>query len=243
MSEFNNPDPRPGSDDVIIEKPTAGAPYVGGVQPDDVLQGYLGTCYFMAALAAAAATPSVRPIIEQMIETLPHQRFRVWFYDRPDGKSKRAVEITATVLSKFYPKANVWWPVYAQPKIHDTNGGRVREIWPLLAEKAYAVFRGKKDFSQIEGGFPDDALEHITGYKRLRRQPVPNNPSETFRTIVDALRTGHPVTMWTNTHANAVVECNERDRWIRGWYPHGHFTKYTIGEFIKKFVWVAVSGP
>lgn len=108
---------------------------------EDIVQGGIGDCYFLAPLAALAQTDP--GFLEEGI-TFADGRYRVRFYER----------------GLFGPK-EVWIdvdPLVAESGVRGADG----EITPLsLYETAYAQFSG--GYEEIDGGQAKDALYALTG--------------------------------------------------------------------------------
>ncbi len=131
------------------------------ISAEDVVQGDLDDCYFMASLAAvAAAHPDV---IRRMIRRNADGTFSVTFYKRTppwEFWKPEYEKTTVRVDNRFPVEPNDYGPptpLYAQQGL----GG----IWPMVAEKAYAAYKGS--YGAIDGiladGFASSILELITG--------------------------------------------------------------------------------
>ncbi len=140
--------------------------------PDDVRQGSLGTCYFLATLSAYAhADPeSLKGLFARNLDgTLALDgdgRAQVMFYRRTDGGGhvRDVVPITAEI-----PVDKNGIPLFA--KIVD------EKLWVASLEKAYAVWNdrfpntpqrtkkkyAKKGWNRISGGWPHVVMEALTG--------------------------------------------------------------------------------
>ena len=126
----------------VTAKALTGQPFVDGPQPDDVKQGSLGDCYLMAAMAAVAhARPDV---IEGVMAETMEGKVNVGF----DGGQ------TPVVVDTSVPHQG------ASPRYAKADGG---ETWSALMEKAYADAYGSDSYQGIWGGWPSDAMGHITG--------------------------------------------------------------------------------
>jgi hypothetical protein len=143
-----------------------GTPFVAGggdsnpISPNDISQGALGDCYLMSSLATMAQqNPDA---IKNMIQGPDKDgTYTVTLYDKKpiwqpwgDDFSKVEVKVTPDLPLK---DGN---PVFAQAL--DEQGGQ-REIWPALIEKAYAEHFGGNNYHSIEGGWGNEAMEHLTG--------------------------------------------------------------------------------
>jgi hypothetical protein len=115
--------------------------FVDGPQYDDIRQGALGDCYYLAALSALSDTDP--DLISQAMTELGDGTYAVRFYR--DG-------------SEVYLRLDADMPsAYAAL----TPDG---ETWVMLMEKAYAFFRfGSNDYSTIDGGVVSPVFKELTG--------------------------------------------------------------------------------
>lgn len=122
--------------------------YQGTIEPRDCVQGALGNCWLVSALACLAEHPgAVKRIILQNEKTI-RGKYQVRFYD---GKEKRFVIVTVDDLIPC--KKGTKKPIYMQP--HEN------EFWPLIVEKAMAKFMGS--YSALDGGHGTWATHALTG--------------------------------------------------------------------------------
>lgn len=115
----------------------------GDIKAEDIEQGRLGDCYFLASLAALAQRS--RPTLERAVLKAPAAGvYGVrWFVGgRP----------TTTWVDDRFPHRD-GKPVYS----HSPSGA----LWVLVLEKAYAKEFG--GYRAIEAGRPADALADLTG--------------------------------------------------------------------------------
>lgn len=170
------------------------------IHPSDISQGSLGDCYLMASLAAlAAANPQA---IKDMIISNQDGSFTVRFFNEKTGKAEYVI-----VRKEDLALNKSGNPLYAE---YGDNG----ELWPAIIEKGYAQwiderntkdpffsraaeflgFEGKDDYKLIEGGWPQDALQHFTGKVSTVYEPA-TNFSEL--NLIDCLEQGKPITVGT----------------------------------------------
>ncbi len=117
------------------------------VHPEDVRQGAIGDCWFIASMMAVAQTHP--ELLERNIRENPNGSFTVTLYD--DGSP---VEVTVTPDMVLKPDGT---PAF----VDDPRRGSEAELWPLVLEKAMALHAG--DFADLEGDSPARALDALTG--------------------------------------------------------------------------------
>ena len=145
-----------------LDRPTAGSGYtyrqfagqlfVNGAAYTDIRQGYVGDCYFVAALAEAALrNPSV---VSNMFIVNGDSTYTVKFYNYGQAEY-------VTVDSQL-PTNSSGYAMYAGLGQYYANAGN--ELWVALAEKAYVQANqfgwirpglsgnGQNSYSGIEGG-------------------------------------------------------------------------------------------
>ncbi len=136
----------------VTFKPVEGTLTVNGFQMDDAMQGQVGDCYLISALASVAhAKPA---LLEKAIRTNADGTYTVTFYERKPNQTKPTpVEIT---VDGTFPQRAGGRLEYCTPR---SKG----ELWPMVFEKAYASWKG--GFDAIEGGMAATTLEALTGKK------------------------------------------------------------------------------
>eukprot|EP00484_Ammonia_sp_Unknown_P007977 CAMPEP_0197057780 /NCGR_PEP_ID=MMETSP1384-20130603/100644_1 /TAXON_ID=29189 /ORGANISM="Ammonia sp." /LENGTH=403 /DNA_ID=CAMNT_0042492307 /DNA_START=308 /DNA_END=1519 /DNA_ORIENTATION=- len=121
-----------------------------GVAASDVVQGALGDCWLMAALAALAEFPGA--IENAFLSMEVSSRGKYWFrlYDARVGKRKRVYFCIDDFIPCYKDSDQ---PIFSRPKGN--------EMWVLLIEKAFAKFCG--GYSELKGGHTMWAMQCITG--------------------------------------------------------------------------------
>lgn len=133
---------------------------VQGVDPDDIAQGSIGNCWWMASLGAVAhADPSV---IEGAITSNANGSYTVRLYD--DGAPVYVTVTPEMVLVDGKPSL-ARSPQY----LLSDNQTMGYELWPMVMEKALALHYG--DYEKTEGGTADVGLEILTGVPSTNHAP------------------------------------------------------------------------
>jgi Calpain family cysteine protease len=183
------------------------------VDLNDVAQGGLGDCYFMAGLAAVARTDPHR--IRSMIETNPDGTFTVylWKHDYqwgeevvgPDGMFVPRVEATRVVVDDTFPTTFGTLPSYGKwgDTITGPDGGEVHELWPMILEKAYA--QHLRSYPALEGGVASTAMSFFSGEDAVvDYELATQTEAELSAVLRQATERGYPVTLGVPEHFPAL---------------------------------------
>jgi len=178
-------------DSQSLRDPTSGAAYsnyanqpmfVDGPQYDDIRQGALGDCYYLATLASLSDTDP--NLISQAMTELGDGTYAVRFYR--DG-------------AEVYLRLDADMPS-AYAKL--TPDG---ETWVMLMEKAYAFFRyGSNSYSSIDGGWMSTVVEELTGASS-ETQWTGGSAASLAGTISSNLAAGHSLTLGSYSNAASPV--------------------------------------
>ena len=189
--------------------------FVDGPEYDDIAQGSIGDCYFLAALSSLADTDP--QVIRQMIAPLGDGTYALRFY-------RNGQEV--------YLRIDADLPVRYSGSLAYAKLGRDGELWVPLAEKAYAFFRyDQNSYASIHGGWMS------TVYREITDMPAGfmwTYVSETgvWNFISRALAGGHAVSMGSyynasgpivGSHAYMVmsVENTEEGKFVTVYNPWG----------------------
>jgi len=165
--------------------------FVDGPEYDDVIQGGVNDCYFLAALSSMAQSDP--GIIEQMIAPMGDGTYAVRFHR---GGQEVYLRVDAQLPAQYY------WPSYA----HWTPDG---EIWVALAEKAYAQFRtGENSYASIAYGWMDPVYAEITGQDALRTYTSGMSNDSLAEYISENLEAGHATSAGTYSSASDPIQRN-----------------------------------
>ncbi len=186
-----------------------GSLFQNGISHDDIRQGYINDCFFLAGLGATLVqTPE---IIQNMFIDNGDGTFTVRFYNK-------GVADYVTV-DRYLPTNNIGNFVYASPG--DNYADANNELWVALAEKAYAQLNESGWINQDNtnsyngignAGYLSDAFAHITG-ERTALGRILN-----FEQVVNAFNSGEVVGFGSKSsgvesnivtsHAYALVDYN-----------------------------------
>lgn len=228
----------------------AGKPFVKGegdpdeVAMDDVSQGRLGDCYFVASLAAIAhRNPDA---IRRMVKDNGDGTYTVTFHEGGE-----------VVVDDQFPMQG-GQVAYARPGDQDAKDGK--ELWVMLIEKAWAKLKG--GYEQIRGSKvrmkSEDAMEALTGNKTTTVFTSSKDNETLLELLAKAADKGLPMTAGVYTqdrfdqetlqkmrsqgvhanHAYAVVGVDRAKGTIELYNPWGKDTKRPVldmGDFKKYY--------
>ena len=148
--------------------------FVDGPEYNDIRQGSVGDCYFLASLASLADTDP--GVIRQMIAPMGDGTYAVRYHRSGQPVYVRVdAELPGSSISPRYAKF--------------TPDG---ELWVALAEKAYAQFRrGENSYASISGGWMDPVYREVTNSATTRLWPT---SSAVATAMADHLAAGHALT-------------------------------------------------
>jgi hypothetical protein len=144
------------------------------VNPNDLKQGSLGDCYFIAAISAVAENPFR---VAKLILSKDYNPFGV-----------HAVTLFITgvweevIMDDLFP-----YDASAQQPAFSTS--RTKDIWVMLLEKAFAKVNG--GYKDIEAGFISEALLALTGAPVYTYFVQSGNPEENWRIMLEGERNNY----------------------------------------------------
>ena len=227
-AEPSRPTAEPTSDFPLVD--IKGQAFVKGdrdasdIQPNDVMQGSLGDCWFMAAVAAVArANPEA---IRRLIKENGDDTYDVTLYLSDFWHSRRPVVIRVDSkfpgrLDRSNPALNS--PYYAKPG-NFTNHGP--ELWVMLLEKAYAQHKG--GYNDVEGGwgFNDAAgLELLLPETATMHHTAFTSEATMLSQITQAMAEGRPVIASAGRYLTDSTR--ERARQLHIEHHHSYAVKST----------------
>ncbi|MFI5347052.1 MAG: C2 family cysteine protease [Elusimicrobiota bacterium] len=184
----------------------------GPMRWDHVVQGELGSCFFLSTLAEIAKTHP--DFAAKNIRDVGRGAYLVTLYGR-DGKR------TGVAVDDRFPATVSGAPFFGR-------GLEPEEIRPALFEKAFAKLSG--GYSAIDGGDATDAFKALTGTAGRDYQTERLSDNEAWRLLTSARKTARPVVASTrelpelkrltgredlngviDDHVYALVEVTEKD--------------------------------
>lgn len=191
-------------------KRIVGVPFIRGegdaheVDINDIKQGGLGDCYFMAGLAAVALSQPER--IRNMIEDHGDGTFSVYAWRHSDQWEDDPAEVTRTAvrirLDDQFPSGG-FGPAYAEYGDTETVGGETRhELWPMLFEKAWAQTKGS--YAAIEGGWASQPMSFFGAEDVEDETPADLSPGALEALLKKAAAEGRPMSFGVPTTNSAL---------------------------------------
>ena len=160
--------------------------------PDDVNQGVVGDCYFVASLSAVARSNPAS--LRNRIIRQSDGSYNVTLYVR-DGDNFRQQVVNVTAI---FPQNNRGTGGFSYARGGDVNSEGT-ELWVRLFEKAYAKLRGSYD--EIEADWAAVGLESITG-EQAENIALDDITNANLKTRIDqAFRANKPVTTTSNSES------------------------------------------
>lgn len=154
------------------------------ISPDDIAQGNLGNCYFLAALASCAAAKEDHLLRDLIIE----EGQDVGLYGVKFFVNGRWVTV---IVDDYFPCTQdyngAWQPIFAHSKDHDGSPPGQVELWVMIFEKAWAKLHGS--YEATSGGWTEDALNYLTAGK-THSFDFDENFSEAWEGLVALVRRG-----------------------------------------------------
>ena len=120
--------------------------FLEGANSEDIIQGGLGDCYFLSAIAALCKFPSLVAKLFYVKDKSKEHCYGV--YLRINGKWE------LVLVDDYIPCFGGWGKNFA---FSSTNGN---ELWVILLEKAWAKINGS--YAKIIGGQPNEVFDVIT---------------------------------------------------------------------------------
>jgi hypothetical protein len=159
-----------------------------GPSADDVDQGYVGDCWYLASLAATART-NPNAIRQTVVEL---------------GDGTYAVQFANADGSKVFVRVDGDLPTASWGGMQYAGLGEENSLWVAIMEKAYATFRdgGAASYTDLDGGWMDEAFGDL-GFESNAVWDA-SNGDDLLDQIAQELAAGKAVTMAINTPKNGA---------------------------------------
>jgi len=162
-----------------------------GPSADDVSQGYVGDCWFLASLSAIAEVNA--NVIRQSVVEL--------------GDGTYAVQFTNDYGVKTFVRVDGELPTTSWGGMQYADLGKQDSVWVAVMEKAYACFRtgGVANYANLDGGWMDEAMNHL-GLQTFAKWSA-SSANNLLDWLSNELNAGKAVTLAINTptHGAPVV--------------------------------------
>lgn len=178
------------------------------IDPTDIVQGRLGNCWLLAALACLAEFPVLVKSLLKETSLSSDGGYTFRFFD---ASVHDWVAVTIDDAIPCHWRYGNPKPCFMQPAAGQ------REAWPLLYEKAFAKFCGT--FQELEGGFTSWAFSVLLGHSD-------DDPIRVFAKDADGSSLWRPGTLdpelivangaRSNNHASSFKMQMGADRAMRG---------------------------
>lgn len=119
--------------------------FLDNPDPNDIIQGSLGNCWFLAAIASLAESPA---IVKRLFINQKYNEFGI--YQLRICKNGEWVVVT---IDDYFPCSSNGGPIFC------SNNGN--ELWAILLEKAYAKLHG--NYWQLRAGFVSHGMMDLSG--------------------------------------------------------------------------------
>jgi len=128
-----------------------------GIDPDDVAQGQIGNCYFMAAIANTAGATKDVIIRDLVVEDYGKQGlYGVKFFINGQWNTVLVDDRLPCIF-----EGSQWKPIFAGLKGHSKQKDKVKELWPMIFEKAWSKLH--MSYEATAAGDTADATNYLTG--------------------------------------------------------------------------------
>jgi hypothetical protein len=178
----NFEDPTVTNDAYVYKNFSSSPLFVGTPEMDDINQGSVGDCYWLAGLGALADTDP--ELIEQSVTELGDGTYAVRFYDN----SYQEVYLR---MDGDLPVRGSW-----STSLSYAKQGNSGEIWAPILEKAYAHYRyGENSYESLSGGWMSEVYRHVGGSSYSTYSLNYRTEENIWDTFEQHLADGHAITL------------------------------------------------
>jgi calpain-15 len=187
---------------------------VGGspVGPQDIRQGKLGNCYFVAALSAISEHPErIRRIIKVKEPT-------------NNGFNCISLNVTGLWEDVFIDDRIPYDPAKKKPAFCSSVGN---DMWVMLIEKAWAKVHG--GYSNIEAGYINEALAGLTGAP-VKIFRVKENEDEAWNNLLEVKQKNYITCASTSDITKVVSEIPSKESGLVGGHAYSLLAAFEIED-------------
>jgi hypothetical protein len=219
----------------VAYRRVSGSLFVDGASSSDIKQGRVGDCYFLAAMGALADKNGTA--VQTMFKDNMDGTWGVRFY-RLD--KTRYIEDWVTV-DRQLPMNSLGQSVFQSFGTQATNTRN--ELWPALAEKAYAQWARGNSYANLNGGWSHAVFGEITGSRAQSGFDMASAQAQ----LIEAVTSNKPVVIYrymnaakTVGHAYFVQSYSDGRFRLVNPYGSGHLT-LSMGEVTQQCYGFAVA--
>ena len=165
----------------------------------NVMQGYLGTCYFLEAISTLS---NYGQLLYQLFpnENLNNEGiYEICLFYKGEWQKVLVDDYFFFLKNNNYNSNEIDNFVFTKP---------VRNcLYSCLLEKAYAKLKGS--YADINGGWSKDAFEALTGFESIEI-PIQNLNDKTFNYLYNKLREGYLLECATIGHSYSVLDISKK---------------------------------
>lgn len=163
------------------------------IHPNNIVQGALGTCYFLCALSSLAERPAFIQRLLDNDQINPKGAHAVWL--NLNGSWKQIV-------------VDDHFPIKKDDSEFALGSAREPDRWVNFIEKAYAKAFGS--YQIIDGGFEVEALRDLTGapYEIIEGEDI-QRVDAVWKKLLDSDRKGYVMVCSIENKENAVRETKQ----------------------------------
>jgi hypothetical protein len=217
----------------------SGSLFQNGLSADDIDQGALGDCYYVATLASIAQKKP--DYIQNMFTDNGDNTFTVRFYN--NGVNNGVADyVTVDRYLPTYSSGNAVYAGWGGGSYTSTSN----ELWVALAEKAYAQLAesgwsrsstSTNSYADISGGWRGTVINHVAGLDYSYDNPV----NMTQAQLINLVNSNQILTIGFNGHAYTITAYNATNQTfhIRNpWgYAHADFTFDQLAPLKSTIAW------
>jgi hypothetical protein len=173
--------------------------FSGDIHSDDICQGRLGDCYYLAALASCAVGERdilLRDLIVEDFMDIGLLGVKFFLHGR----------WRTVIVDDSFPcvqRGGLWQPIFASPSEGEQQDATEKEAWVMIMEKAWAKLHGS--FEATAGGLTCDTLNYLSGGV-VSTLPAHGDKPEEWASLLK-LQTGNKRAAAADKEKNPFLSC------------------------------------